>query len=98
MISGYQLLRDLNHVEMHQLGNHFLLFIKSTNNCSYFYRFFTRKTSQIRFTLSTSHISSTIGGSSKKLVAYIFHPHEPFIISIQKVESDYVVNFHFRSL
>ena len=31
---------------------------------------------------------------SRELVAFIFHPYEPFIISIQKLASRYVVNFH----
>ena len=34
----------------------------------------------------------------RRLVTYIFHPYEPFVISIQKAGySDYVVCFHFRN-
>ena len=32
-----------------------------------------------------------------RLIVYIFHPSEPFVISIQKAVNDYVVCFHFRN-
>jgi de-etiolated-1 len=35
-------------------------------------------------------------GSSRRLVAFIFHPTDPFAISVQKTVMDYVVNFHVR--
>ena len=34
-------------------------------------------------------------GLSKRLVAYIFHPFEPFVISIHRADMNYVLNFHF---
>lgn len=30
----------------------------------------------------------------RRLVAFTFHPTEPFVISVQRVDNDYVVNFH----
>ncbi|XP_059096469.1 DET1 homolog [Tigriopus californicus] len=34
--------------------------------------------------------------SARKLVAFIFHPTDPFAISVQKTNYEYVVNFHVR--
>lgn len=33
----------------------------------------------------------------RSLVAFIFHPYEPFAISVQRNNRDYVVNFHLRN-
>lgn len=32
----------------------------------------------------------------RRLVAFTFHPTEPFAISVQRIDNDYVVNFHIR--
>lgn len=32
----------------------------------------------------------------RKLVAFIFHPTDPFVISVQKSQLNYIVNFHVR--
>lgn len=34
--------------------------------------------------------------TARRLVAFIFHPTDPFAISVQRTNSDYVVNFHLR--
>ena len=34
--------------------------------------------------------------ATRRLVAYTFHPTDPFAISVQKTHTDYVVNFHVR--
>ena len=34
--------------------------------------------------------------SARRLVAFTFHPTDPFAISVQKTNMDYVVNFHVR--
>lgn len=64
-------------------------------------RFSDRNTNLTKFRLflespilwheSSGGMAATIG---RELVAFIFHPYEPFIISIQKISSRYVVNFH----
>ncbi|XP_055847793.1 DET1 homolog [Episyrphus balteatus] len=33
----------------------------------------------------------------KELLAFVFHPIEPFFISVQKLENRYVTNFHIRN-
>ncbi len=34
--------------------------------------------------------------SARRLVAFIFHPTDPFAISVQRMNFEYVVNFHVR--
>ena len=67
----------------------------------WFYRFFSRTGGFLSFTLDTSlppnshHYSLP---ATRRLVAYIFHPFEPFVISIQKTSmTEYVVCFHIRN-
>ena len=64
-------------------------------------RFFTRNGGFLSFTLDTSLPVNTLQYSlpqERRLVAYIFHPFEPFVISIQKTSTtDYVVCFHIRN-
>ena len=38
----------------------------------------------------------THGHSSRRLVVFTFHPTDPFAISVQKTNMEYVVNFHIR--
>lgn len=35
-------------------------------------------------------------GSARRLVAFTFHPTDPFAISVQRTNAEYVVNFHIR--
>lgn len=37
-----------------------------------------------------------VNPQSRRLVAFTFHPTDPFAISVQKTNMDYVVNFHVR--
>ena len=62
-------------------------------------RFFSRNGGSLCFAL---HLETGLPQPppthTRRLVAYIFHPSEPFVISIQKAGySDYVVCFHFRN-
>ncbi|ESO05868.1 hypothetical protein HELRODRAFT_64519, partial [Helobdella robusta] len=43
---------------------------------------------------SLSSISPPPPNLSRRLVAFTFHPFEPFAISVQRTNADYVVNFH----
>ena len=62
------------------------------------HRFFSRESGQFKFQLETALKVPMHGQTSnRRLVAYIFHPSEPFVISIQKAMYDYVVGFHFRN-
>lgn len=62
-------------------------------------RFFARDSGALKFRiypgLQQPKVPSSM--SVRRLVAFTFHPTEPFVISVQRIESDYVVNFHIRN-
>ncbi len=60
-------------------------------------QFFGRDSGQLKFKI----YAGLYGGhnppppsSSRRLVAFTFHPTDPFAISVQKTNNDYIVNFH----
>ncbi|KAF2361527.1 De-etiolated protein 1 Det1 [Trinorchestia longiramus] len=62
-------------------------------------RFYGRNSGLLKFTLDVG-AQAGIGAHSsvppRRLVAFYFHPSDPFAISVQKYHDDYVVNFHVR--
>lgn len=54
--------------------------------------FFARDSGRLKFRIypGLRHMSVV----ERRLVAFTFHPTEPFVISVQRVDNDYVVNFH----
>ncbi|XP_018013454.1 DET1 homolog, partial [Hyalella azteca] len=62
-------------------------------------RFYGRKSGLLKFTLDVGTRSGIGAHSSvppRRLVAFYFHPTDPFAVSVQKYHDDYVVNFHVR--
>lgn len=63
-------------------------------------RFFGRDSGLIKFSIHAGRASLTnslaAASSSRRLVAFTFHPADPFTISVQRANADYVVNFHLR--
>nr|XP_002124474.1 DET1 homolog [Ciona intestinalis] len=66
-------------------------------------RFYSRDSGLLKFQIRAGMMSGTATQSSsqRRLVAFTFHPHEPFAISVQRINvatgvAEYVVNFHFR--
>ncbi|CAB4066980.1 DET1 [Lepeophtheirus salmonis] len=60
-------------------------------------QFYDRNTGRLMFKIYTglqNHPSPPT--SAKRLVAFVFHPTDPFVISVQRTLLDYVVNFHVR--
>ena len=62
-----------------------------------FGRFYARDSGLLKFKIHTG----VVGGKSpppnaRRLVAFTFHPWEPFAISVQRTNAEYVVNFHIR--
>lgn len=58
-----------------------------------------RRTDLLKFRVHLERSSDTwheyeMGNNPRDLVTFIFHPYEPFFISIQKFISRYVLNFH----
>jgi len=59
-------------------------------------RFYGRDSGVYKFQI---HAGILVRGSShtgRRLVAFTFHPSAPFAISVQRANSEYLVNFHFR--
>lgn len=56
-------------------------------------RFFARDSGLLKFRLFPG-LRQQAQPLERRLVAFTFHPFEPFVISVQRVDSDYVVNFH----
>lgn len=63
-------------------------------------RFYGRDSGLIKFSIHAGRGSlfgsSTSLSSTRSLVAFTFHPADPFTISVQRANADYVVNFHLR--
>lgn len=63
-------------------------------------RFFDRESGILKFRIypGFNSMPMTISTASQRLVAFAFHPIEPFAISVQRIQtSEYVVNFHIRN-
>ncbi|KAI8894494.1 De-etiolated protein 1 Det1-domain-containing protein [Globomyces pollinis-pini] len=61
-------------------------------------KFRSRKTSKVKFKLDSNPTpNSTCHRSQRKFVSYVFHPFDPFVLSIQQSPSNpSVVNIHTR--
>ncbi|XP_025829817.1 DET1 homolog [Agrilus planipennis] len=59
-------------------------------------RFYARDSGFLKFRIyagSTGRPSTT---PARRLVAFTFHPTDPFAISVQRTNSEYIVNFHIH--
>nr|CAG4650790.1 EOG090X028J [Simocephalus serrulatus]SVE94110.1 EOG090X028J [Simocephalus serrulatus] len=60
-------------------------------------RFYVRESGLLRFRIYAGILGRPAPPSSaRRLVAFTFHPTDPFAISVQRTNSEYVVNFHVR--
>lgn len=60
-------------------------------------RFYSRESGLLKFKIYTGlSKTSMVPVSTRRLVAFTFHPFEPFAISVQRTHSEYVFNFHVR--
>lgn len=60
-------------------------------------RFFARDSGLLKFRIYPGLQDKGSAQSVRRLVAFTFHPTEPFVISVQRIDNDYVVNFHIRN-
>lgn len=60
-------------------------------------RFFGRDSGLFKFRIYPGLQERQQSASTRRLVAFTFHPTEPFAISVQRVNNEYVVNFHIRN-
>ncbi|XP_058059410.1 DET1 homolog [Anopheles bellator] len=60
-------------------------------------RFFARESGLLKFRIYAGmHGQQLSNPGTRRLVAFIFHPTEPFAISVQRINTEYIANFHLR--
>lgn len=59
-------------------------------------RFYSRDSGLLRFKIHCGLQTRNPPTSARRLIAFIFHPQDPFAISVQRTNAEYVVNFHLR--
>lgn len=59
-------------------------------------RFYTRDSGLLKFKIHAGVLGRNPPPTARRLVAFTFHPYDPFAISVQRTNSEYVVNFHIR--
>ncbi|XKL69010.1 hypothetical protein PGB90_006779 [Kerria lacca] len=60
-------------------------------------RFYERHSGLLKFKMYAGILGRSVPNTVRRLVAFIFHPTDPFAISVQRTNSDYIVNFHLRN-
>ncbi|XP_019878959.1 DET1 homolog [Aethina tumida] len=58
-------------------------------------RFYARDSGFLRFRIYAGQVR-TATKPNRRLVAFTFHPSDPFAISVQRTDAEYIVNFHIR--
>ncbi|XP_066141886.1 DET1 homolog isoform X2 [Euwallacea fornicatus] len=58
-------------------------------------RFNSRGSGYLKFRLYVDN-HKNVGSTARRLVAFTFHPTDPFAVSVQRTNSEYIVNFHVR--
>ena len=64
-------------------------------------RFYSRTSGLLKFNLHAGRsIQPQVGlsGVHRRLVAFTFHPTDPFTISVQRANDEYVLSFHIRHI
>ncbi|KAG7229807.1 hypothetical protein INR49_012456 [Caranx melampygus] len=59
-------------------------------------RFYARDSGLLKFKIQAGLLGRPVNHAVRRLVAFTFHPFEPFAISVQRTNAEYVVNFHMR--
>ncbi|XP_063216321.1 DET1 homolog [Bacillus rossius redtenbacheri] len=59
-------------------------------------RFYARDSGLLKFRIYAGMLGRNPPPSARRLVAFTFHPSDPFAISVQRTNAEYVVNFHIR--
>lgn len=59
-------------------------------------RFYARDSGLLRYKIYAGVHGKNAPVAARRLVAFTFHPTDPFAISVQRTNSDYVVNLHIR--
>lgn len=59
-------------------------------------RFYARDSGLLKFRIYAGVLGRSAPPAARRLVAFTFHPTDPFAISVQRTNAEYVVNFHIR--
>ncbi|XP_073919763.1 DET1 homolog isoform X2 [Castor canadensis] len=59
-------------------------------------RFYARDSGLLKFEIQAGLLGRPTTHVLRRLVAFAFHPFEPFAISVQRINAEYVINFHMR--
>lgn len=59
-------------------------------------RFYARDSGLLKFRMYAGMLGRTTPTSARRLVAFTFHPTDPFAISVQRTNAEYIVSFHVR--
>lgn len=60
-------------------------------------RFYARDSGLLKFRIYAGVLGQSAPATARRLVAFTFHPTDPFAISVQRTNSEYIVNFHIRN-
>ncbi|XP_072938300.1 DET1 homolog [Epargyreus clarus] len=58
-------------------------------------RFYARDSGLLKFKIYAGILGQTVPASARRLVAFTFHPTDPFAISVQRTNSEFIVNFPY---
>nr|CAG4651641.1 EOG090X028J [Triops cancriformis] len=59
-------------------------------------RFYARDSGLLKFCIHAGVLGRNAPPTARRLVAFTFHPTDPFAISVQRTNAEYVVNLHVR--
>ncbi|XP_014218564.1 DET1 homolog [Copidosoma floridanum] len=59
-------------------------------------RFYARDSGLLKFRMHAGIWGRSTPVNARRLVAFTFHPTDPFAISVQRTNSEYIVSFHVR--
>lgn len=70
--------------------------VKVFQHRTFFFRFNARQSGYLKFRLYVDN-QRHLPTSARRLVAFTFHPTDPFAVSVQRTNNaEYIVNFHVR--
>ncbi|XP_011331843.2 DET1 homolog isoform X2 [Ooceraea biroi] len=59
-------------------------------------RFYARDSGLLKFKMYAGMLGRAAPTAARRLVAFTFHPTDPFAISVQRTNAEYIVSFHVR--
>ncbi|KAL1397554.1 hypothetical protein pipiens_009670 [Culex pipiens pipiens] len=83
-------------LSLYSYDDKFVSVLERPKACAEFpIRFFARDSGLLKFRIYAG-VQNQQANSGRRLVAFTFHPTEPFAISVQRINTEYIANFHIR--